>query len=305
VLEIETLVRDVEAIADEGARERARALVTAVLELHGAALARIAEEVRKASGEGALRELARDDSVGCVLALHGLLDPEPPPTPRVPTPPPTRPEGFVPVERLLARRPSSGESERDRCDLCSAALGDRHEHLVDPDSRELRCACGPCASLFGAHPRDGSRWKRVRPRADRLDSFCLADDSWSALGIPIELAFFFRSSRDQRVVAMYPSPAGATESLLSLDAWTRIEAENPDLCGPRGLEDDVEALLVRRGRGAHEHYRVSIDTCYALVGRIRRHWRGLGGGSEVWEQIGAFFEDLRVTSTSAARSLHA
>ena len=177
--------------------------------------------------------------------------------------------------------------------------------------RDLRCACQACASLFAqTGPIEGRRWKRVRYRADRLDAFHLGDDSWAALGIPIELAFFFRSSRDQRVVAMYPSPAGATESLLSLDAWARVEDENPVL---RDLEPDVEALLVRRGRGAREHYRVSIDACYALVGRIRAHWRGLGGGTEVWAQIGAYFDDLRTatqpgpTSPTAPtpRSLHA
>ena len=89
---------------------------------------------------------------------------------------------------------------------------------------------------------------------------------------------------------MYPSPAGATESLLPLGAWTRIEQENPAI---GNLDADVEALLVRRQRGAREHYRVSIDVCYELVGRIRSHWRGLGGGTAVWEQVGEFFDGLK------------
>jgi hypothetical protein len=320
MLEIEGLVRQVEELADEGARECARALVRAVLELHAGALARIVDQVRRASGEDALRELARDDAVGCVLSLHGIYEVEPARPPPMP-PPPSPDTTLVPVERLLAGRTAgaakdhegagrtghegdgahAGSSEEpERCDLCSAPVGERHEHLVDPQSRELRCACGPCASLFGLSAE--GRWKRVRHRADRLDAFRLEDASWNALGIPIDLAFFFRSSRDQRVVAMYPSPAGATESLLSLDAWTRVERDNPVL---GGLEADVEALLVRRGRrvNEHEHYRVSIDACYALVGRIRKHWKGLGGGTDVWQQIGAFFDDLR--STAAVRSLHA
>ncbi len=272
-----------------------------MLELHGSALARFVTEAREHGGEERLVELARDESVACVLALHGLYEaPAPAPAPAPETAPPPRaaqpPEGFVPIERLRARKPAAAAEESDRCDLCSAPVGERHEHLVDPQSRELRCACGACASLFGLG--DG-RWKRVRHKADRLAAFELGDDSWNALGIPIDLAFFFRSSRDSRVVAMYPSPAGATESLLSLDAWTRIERDNPAL---GGLEADVEALLVRRSRGAHEHYRVSIDACYALVGRIRKHWRGLGGGSEVWTEIGAFFDDLRSTTP---RGLHA
>ena len=301
MLEIETLVREVERLGDERAREVSRALVRSLLDLHGAALARIVEELRKAAGEASVRELARDESVACVLLLHDLIDeaavaPEAPARPDDAAHPSAASAAsardFVPVARLLAgRHASARELEPDRCDLCSAPIGDRHEHLVDPQSRDLRCACAACASLFGGGQE--TRWKRVRHRADRLDGFRLGDDSWISLGIPIELAFFFKSSRDERVVAMYPSPAGATESLLSLDAWTRVEAENPVL---RDFEADVEALLVRRGRGPGEHYRVSIDACYALVGRIRKHWRGLGGGSEVWTEIGAFFDELRKTT---------
>jgi hypothetical protein len=291
VPDIETLVRQLEDLGDEGARDLARSLVRAVLELHGAALSRIVDEVRRTGGADTLKELARDDSVACVLSLHGLYDP----APLSPPPPAADPtlENFVPIERLRGRKVAAArEGESDQCELCSSPLGERHDHLVDPKSRELRCACVACASLFGF--RNDGRWKRVRHRADRLEAFHLEDDSWSALGIPIELAFFYRSSRDQRVVAMYPSPAGATESLLSLDAWTRVENDNPVL---RDLEEDVEALLVRRGRTGHEHYRVSIDACYALVGRIRKHWRGFGGGADVWGQIGSFFDELRSTAS--------
>ena len=32
---------------------------------------------------------------------------------------------------------------------------------------------------------------------------------------------------------------------------------------------------------------VPIDQCYRLSGLIRLHWRGLSGGSEVWEEVGA------------------
>jgi hypothetical protein len=312
VLQIEALIRRVEELGDEAERERTRALVAAVLELHGSALARIVEELRRAGGEASLRELARDDAVSCVLSLHDLYEA----APEVPAPPAPAVDlaakDFVPIERLRARRPAArSDEDHERCDLCSAVLGERHDHLIDPHVRDLRCACQACASLFAqTGPIEGRRWKRVRYRADRLDAFHLGDDSWAALGIPIELAFFFRSSRDERVVAMYPSPAGATESLLSLDAWTRVEDENPVL---RDLEPDVEALLVRRGRGGREHYRVSIDACYALVGRIRAHWRGLGGGTEVWAQIGAFFDELRTATQPGpmsptpptSRSLHA
>jgi len=38
---------------------------------------------------------------------------------------------------------------------------------------------------------------------------------------------------------------------------------------------------------------VPIDKCYELVGLIRTNWRGLSGGSEVWEAIGQYFAKLK------------
>jgi len=40
-----------------------------------------------------------------------------------------------------------------------------------------------------------------------------------------------------------------------------------------------------------------IDECYKLVGLIRAHWRGLSGGTEVWQEIGRFFEALKQRAT--------
>ncbi len=87
---------------------------------------------------------------------------------------------------------------------------------------------------------------------------------------------------------MYPSPAGATESLLSFDTWEEIERENPVLLE---MEADVEALLVNRigharGFSSPEYYLVPIDECFKLVGLIRSRWQGLSGGTEVWREIG-------------------
>ena len=71
----------------------------------------------------------------------------------------------------------------------------------------------------------------------------------------------------------------------------------------RELEPDVEALLVNRvgqsrGSAPAEYYIVPIDACYKLVGLIRIHWRGLSGGTEVWQEIGNFFTDLRARGAS-------
>jgi hypothetical protein len=59
------------------------------------------------------------------------------------------------------------------------------------------------------------------------------------------------------------------------------------------LHPDVEALLVNRMNGAREYYLVSIDRCYALIGLMRKHWRGLSGGAEVWESVQDYFQKLR------------
>jgi hypothetical protein len=55
-------------------------------------------------------------------------------------------------------------------------------------------------------------------------------------------------------------------------------------------------LLVNRARGARDHFIVPIDTCFGLAGLIRTRWRGLSGGTEVWLEIGRFFESLRKRS---------
>jgi hypothetical protein len=113
--------------------------------------------------------------------------------------------------------------------------------------------------------------------------------------IPIEMAFFFYSSPTDKVVAFYPSPAGAAESLLDLQSWGEIIADNPIL---KEMQPDVEALLVNRTGYTSRHtepeyFMVPIDECYKLVGLIRGNWRGLSGGTEVWLEIDKFFTELK------------
>ena len=191
--------------------------------------------------------------------------------------------------RQFARRPRTAE----RCELCSLEIASQHPHLIEPVARKLVCSCDACALLFSG--RAGSRYKRIPRQVRLLANFQMSDAQWDSLMIPINMAFFFRSSPVARVVAMYPSPAGATESLLSLEAWNEIAHENPQL---EKMEADVEALLVNRighsrGFTQAEYYLLPIDQCYKLVGLIRSQWRGFSGGMEVWQQIGAFFSDLR------------
>jgi len=121
----------------------------------------------------------------------------------------------------------------------------------------------------------------------------MTDAQWESLLIPINMAFFFHSSAAGKVISLYPSPAGATESLLDIESWEEIVQSNPVL---QEMEPDTEALLVNRVRGASEYYLLPIDECYRLVGLIRTHWHGLSGGTEVWEAIGRFFAGLKEKS---------
>jgi hypothetical protein len=94
-------------------------------------------------------------------------------------------------------------------------------------------------------------------------------------------------------MAFYPSPAGATESLLPMEAWQEVAGVNPLLAT---LTPDVEALLVRSEGGRMECYIVPIDACYELIGRFRSTWKGFGGGEEARQEIAAFFERIRARS---------
>jgi len=181
----------------------------------------------------------------------------------------------------------------ERCELCGAELPGDHEHLVDLTNRQLSCACQACAILFSG--KANPKYRRVPRRLRYLPNFQLTDAQWESLLIPISMAFFFRSSAAAKVIALYPSPAGATESLLDFESWDEIRRENPVL---DEMEPDTEALLVNRVRGASEYYLLPIDECYKLVGLIRTHWHGLSGGTEMWEAIGKFFAELKERSKS-------
>jgi uncharacterized protein DUF5947 len=213
-------------------------------------------------------------------------------------------QAFGALRQFTRARRSSAEPI-ERCELCRAGLNHEHAHLVDLATRTIVCACDPCALLFDNATR--GRYKRVSRRALRLVDFQMTDARWDSLLIPINMAFFFRSSLENRVVALYPSPAGAVESLLSMDSWQDIEHSHSELLQ---MEPDIEALLVNRVSRAHdlaepEYYIAPMDDCYHLVGAIRMHWKGLSGGAEVWTEIGKFFSELRARAEVVGGVPHA
>jgi len=203
--------------------------------------------------------------------------------------------------RQFVRRPKNVE----QCELCGLELGEAHQHLFEPSNRKVLCSCDACVVLLSG--RANARFKRVPRNVRFLEDFHLTDARWDSLMIPINMAFIFKSSPEERMMAMYPSPAGATESLLPLETWSEIVQHNPAL---DTMEPDVEALLVNRighsrGFSAPEYYLLPIDECFKLVGVIRLYWKGFSGGAELWKEVAHFFTELKRKAVAPAEGAHA
>lgn len=185
--------------------------------------------------------------------------------------------------------PSDERSSAGHCELCPISLADDHKHLLDLQERRIVCVCPTCWSM-----RSGDA--RYRPTGSRtlwLEHLELSDELWAAFGIPIGLAFFLHSTESGRVVGLYPSPAGATECELELDAWDRLVAVNSVL---EDLDPDAEALIVNRMVTPHLYAIAPLDDCYRLVGIIKSTWEGIAGGAEMEAAVQRYFDGLRVTA---------
>jgi hypothetical protein len=201
--------------------------------------------------------------------------------------------------RLAQRSTVEREATLEQCELCSAPIPPAHRHVLELSSRDVRCACRPCGLLFDRRAAAEGRYRLIPERAYRVEDMQLDDVMWAELRLPVDIAFFFYASLQERVMAYYPSPMGPTESLLGLEAWDALESANPVLAT---LEPDVEALLVHRVKDARRHWIVPIDECYGLVGMIRTRWRGFTGGKEVWEELAKFYEQLDARSRPLSRN---
>ncbi len=210
------------------------------------------------------------------------------------TPSPVPARGLASLRRLIKK-------PRQRCELCAGPIPQEgHQHLVDPATRHLLCVCHACAVLFDDSGVTNYRWV---PRDSRkLDDFEIAGELWNAFSIPVSLVFFVRTSVPQGVMAIYPSPAGPTESPIDEDVWQMLASAHPSIAG---LREDVEALLVNRTREPHQYFIVPVDECYKLTALIRRHWRGFSGGDDLWESVRVFFVELRARSRTERIGHHA
>ncbi|MER5935381.1 DUF5947 family protein [Streptomyces sp. NPDC002054] len=200
------------------------------------------------------------------------------------------------MRRFTAQRPP----EQQRCELCGRPVADDdHRHLVDTEQRALACACTPCALLFSRPGAAGGRFRTVPDRYLSDPAHTLDDTAWELLQIPVGVAFFFRNAALDRLVALYPSPAGATESELDPSTWQTV------LGGSRLarlLEPDVEALLLHREHGSTECHLVPVDVCYELVGRMRLLWQGFDGGAEARAALAEFFAQVRQRARAAGEA---
>lgn len=178
-----------------------------------------------------------------------------------------------------------------RCELCPLGIGEDHRHLLHLDERRIVCVCETCWSMRSGDPE----FRPPGVRSVILEDFVMSDDVWAAFQLPVGLAFLLRSSVSKSVIAMYPSPAGATESELELTAWDALCAANPGL----ELEPDAEALIIDRTGSEHQYAIVPTDHCYRLVGMIKASWEGITGGRGVERAIAGFFDGLRAGSVRA------
>jgi hypothetical protein len=179
----------------------------------------------------------------------------------------------------------AGVAEDEVCDMCGVGIPEDHRHLLHLAERRILCACEPCWAM-----RSGEGdYRPVGSRTLWLPELDLPDDLWASFQVPIGLAFFMQSTVTECVVAMYPSPAGATESELHFESWSRMCELNPVL---NDLEPDVEGLIVNRMREPVVYAIAPIDQCYALTGLIKTRWEGISGGPGLSEAVDGFFARL-------------
>jgi hypothetical protein len=204
-----------------------------------------------------------------------------------------RPAGAYNAVRAAApgTATTTSDSALEHCDLCGVGIPAEHRHLLHLVERRIVCSCEPCWAMRAG---EGD----YRPTGNRtlwLSELEIPDDLWASFRIPIGLAFFMHSTVTDCVVAMYPSPAGATESELHFESWRRMIELNPVLAG---MERDIEGLIVNRLADPPVYVIAPIDQCYALTGAIKATWEGISGGAGVDHAVSRFFDALRARASA-------
>jgi len=196
----------------------------------------------------------------------------------------------IPHRAVLALRQFTRKHVvEERCDLCSASLSERHEHLFDARERRVACACRACTMLF---PETGeAAYRRIVSHASRLPHLRLDAEDFEALGIPVRVAFLYPSRVHDCVFAVYPNGGGAAEATLPRAAWEMLVVQHPTLAC---IELDVEGLFVNAIGEESDVYRLSVDVGHRIVGTLRAQ-----SG-----RIGALRTEIRRMLREAAEGRH-
>lgn len=165
----------------------------------------------------------------------------------------------------LKRFANSRIEERPKCELCSALIGDVHDHLLDPRKRSLSCACPSCSLLFPAGA--GAAYRRIVRHSTRLVGTALDDGDWDALGVPVRLVFLVPSEVHGRVFALYPNAAGLVEAHVPTSAWNLLVERHPEL---HRVRPETDAAVLDGLSAEGRVYHVSIDVCHEWLGVLRR-----------------------------------
>ena len=179
---------------------------------------------------------------------------------------------------------------------------DEHPHVVDLQSRSLMCTCRPCYLLFTDQDGRPALPRRARPLPVPPRAPARARRDWDELQIPVGLAFLFRNSVQDRMVAFYPArPAPPSPSCRwrpGTGSSRPTRRSRP--CGPTSRRCWCAAAAATDGFTCHV---VPIDACYELVGRLRTTLARLRRRQEAREALDAFFASV-ARAQPAARGRH-
>ena len=180
------------------------------------------------------------------------------------------------------KRPPPPHGRGERCEMCAAAA--RGRALARRQHRDAAARSAPAAPATSSSRPGRRRAGRCAPCPSATGASTRASASTTATGPRCRSRSARRSSSgtrsSARLVAFYPSPAGATESLLASRRLARPGGANPILAE---LEPDVEALLVHARRGeplrvlprAHQRLLRARRTGAPRLARLRRRRGGL------------------------------
>ena len=136
----------------------------------------------------------------------------------------------------------------ERCEMCAVAIAPGTATSSTPSS----APSSACARLLPAVLRRRRRPTAATARCRRATSPSTPTASTTRRGTRWPSRCRWRSSSTARPTTgrwrSTPGPAGATESLLPLDAWQAVLDRNPAFAA---TAPDVEAVMVRRDGGRH------------------------------------------------------